>query len=124
MPGGTSEGTLPAIPPAVAVRFARARGRRVLAETAVAPLEMTPPVLYVPLVAVKGTGSQVHCDVAGRIGARGRGEDDSQKTSFGEQIVVYGMPGETACLAHLVERQQGSRGVTLLGRPRRLTRRQ
>jgi hypothetical protein len=38
--------------------------------------------------------------------------------------VVHGMPGEMACLADLVERQHGSRDVILLGRPRRLTRRQ
>jgi hypothetical protein len=38
--------------------------------------------------------------------------------------VVRGMPGKTACLADLIERQDGSRGVTLLCRPRRLTRRQ
>jgi hypothetical protein len=38
--------------------------------------------------------------------------------------VARRMPGKTTCLADLVERQQGSRGVTLLCRPRRLTRRQ
>jgi hypothetical protein len=38
--------------------------------------------------------------------------------------VVRGMPGEAAGPADLFERQDGSRGVTLLCRPRRLTRRQ
>jgi hypothetical protein len=108
----------------VAVGFARANGPRVPAEGAVAPLKVTPPILDVLLVSVKGTEAQVHGDAGGRVLAWGEGKDDPQKTSFGEQIVVRGMPGEMACLAHLVERQHGSRGVTLLRRPRGLTRRQ
>jgi hypothetical protein len=85
---------------------------------------MAPSVLDVLLVAVKGTGSQVHGDVGSRIAMQGREDDDPQEPSFREQIVVCGMPGKTACPADLFERQDGSRGVTLLGRPRRLTRRQ
>jgi hypothetical protein len=85
---------------------------------------MTPSVLDVLLVAVKGTGSQIHGDVDSRIATQGREDDDPQEPSFREQIVVRGMSGKTACLADLIERQDGSRGVTLLCRPRRLTRRQ
>jgi hypothetical protein len=108
----------------VAVRFALTLDFGVQAETAVALLKVTPSVLDVLLVAVKGTGPQVHADMGSEIATQRGEEDDAKKAPFREQIVARRMPGKTTCLTDLVERQQGSRGVTLLCRPRRLTRRQ
>lgn len=84
---------------------------------------MTPPAVDGLLIAVEGTGPQVHGDVGGLIAAQRGGENDPQKASLREQVVVHWMPGETVCLADLVERQHGSRDVILLRRLRRLTRR-
>ena len=87
-----------------------------LAEAAVAILEVEPAGLDVLLAATQGTGAQVHGD-----GVRSRlwriEEDHPKELVIPEEIVVCGMPGKQACLADLLQRQNGSRGVTLLGRP-------
>lgn len=85
-------------------------------EPAAAAFEVVPAGLDVLLAAVQGTGAQVHGDTRRRIGCRIE-EHHSQKTTVAVQIVVRGMPSKQACLADLVQRQRGSRGATLLGRP-------
>jgi hypothetical protein len=68
----------------VAVRFAFTLDLGVPAETTVALLKMTPSVLDVVLVAVKGTGPQVHADMGSEIATQRGEEDHAQKPPFRE----------------------------------------
>lgn len=112
------EEALPAIATAATVGCSLDGGLRVLAELAVAALEVAPSALDVLLAAVQGAGMQVHGDGERWVAAQRREEDYAQKVAIGVEVVVCGMPGEPACLADFIERQDGSRSVTLLDRPR------
>ena len=78
---------------------------------------MAPSALDVLLAAVQGAGVQ-DGDGERRVAAQRREEDHAQKVAIGVEVVVRGVPGEPACLADFIERQDGSRSVTLLDRPR------
>jgi hypothetical protein len=103
---------------AATVGLSLAAGLRVLAEPAVATFEVAPSALDVLLATVQGAGAQVHGDGERRVAAQRREEDHAQKVAIGIEVVVRGMPGKPACLADFLERQYGSRSVTLLDRPR------
>jgi len=79
---------------------------------------VAPSALDVLLVAVQDAGMQVHGDGERWVAAQRREEDYAQKVAIGVEVVVCGMPGKPACLADFIERQDGSRSVTLLDRPR------
>ena len=111
-------GTLPAISMAATVRFLLAARLGALTEPALAALQMMPTGLDVLLAAVQGAETQVHGHGRRPIATRQVGEDDPKKAAIAVQVVMRGMPGEQACLADLVQRQDWNRGVTLLSRPR------